>query len=288
MEQKIMLNDILNFSEEEIKNAKITLNMRAGKDGPKFIDEYYLKHYNTKETQKHCYWSHHGDSEKNNRNFTKEGQINIGFFRMSEDDKWLLITVGKILKIPNAPNHCEFDDYKEKYKSLYGRLIVKFKKGNTFSTYTFNLSTYLNKCEVFEILPKPYDGEEFKGFDKINVSYDVLIDILDGKSRKSWQEAMSQMQGVYCLTDTSNGKLYIGSATGQRGFAQRWKDYLNNQTGGNKKLIELYKDLGEDHFKKYFKFTVIEWYPLSYDEKKILEREYYLMDVFNTRNTGYN
>ena len=282
-----MLNDILNFTDEEINNAKITLNMTSGKNGPRMIDEYYLKYYNTKETQKHCYWSHHGDCEKNNRNFTREGQINVGFFRMN-DDKWLLITVGKILKIPNVPNHCEFEDYKEKYKSLYGRLIVKFKKGNTFSTYTFNLNTYLNECEVFEILPKPYDGEDFQGFDKINVSYDVLMDILDGKSRKSWKEAMSQMQGIYCLTDMSNGKLYIGSATGKNGFAQRWKDYLNNQTGGNKKLIELYIEKGEEYFKKNFTFTVIEWYSLSYDENKILEREYYLMNVFNTRVNGYN
>lgn len=287
MEKKIMLNDILNFTDEEINNSKITLNMTAGRNAPKFLDEYYLKYYNTKESQKYCYWSHYGNQIQNQRNFTNEGQINIGFFQMSED-KWLLITVGKITKIPSIPAHCDFDDYKEKYTSFYGRLIVKLKKGNTQSRYTFNLKTYLDKCEVFEILPKPYEGEEFKGFDRINLRFNELIDILDGKSRKSWKEAMSQIQGVYCLTDTSNGLLYIGSATGKGGFAQRWKDYLNNQTGGNKKLIELYKEKGEDYFKKNFTFTVIEWYPLNYDENKIIEREYYLMNVFNTRDNGYN
>ena len=46
------------------------------------------------------------------------------------------------------------------------------------------------------------------------------------------------------------------------GFAQRWKDYLHSQTGGNKKLIELYKDKGDEYFKKYFTFTVLEWFSL--------------------------
>lgn len=287
MKQKIMLNDILNFTDEEIDNAKITLNMTAGIGGDNFLD-YYLKFGNFKESQKHCYWSHSGDKKENQRHFTKIGQINVGFVRMNESNKWLLVTIGKILEIPDKPTHCKFEDYKDKYTSLYGRLIIDLKKGNTFSRYNFNLRTYLDKCEVFEILPKPYEGEEFKGFDQINLSFNELMDVLDGKSRKSWRDALKQIKGVYCLTDTCNGKLYIGSATGMEGFAQRWKDYLHSQTGGNKKLIELYKDKGDEYFKKYFTFTVLEWFSLSYDDKKILEREYYWMDVFCSRDKGYN
>ena len=286
-DKKIMLNDILNFSQEEIDNAKITLNMTAGIGGDNFID-YYIKSGNSKEAQKHCYWSHGGDSEKNNRNFTKVGQINVGFVRMNDPDKWLLVTVGKILEIPEKPTHCKFEDYKEKYKSLYGRLIVNLKKGNTFARYNFNLSTFLDKCEVFEILPKPYEGEEFKGYDNINLKFDELIEILDGKCRKSWRDALSQIQGIYCLTDKNNGKLYIGSATGQNGFAQRWKDYLHSETGGDKKLITLYNEMGEGYFRENFTFTILEWYSLKQDRDFILRRENYWKDVFASRKFGYN
>ena len=40
----------------------------------------------------------------------------------------------------------EFIEILEKYKTLFGRLIMKFHKGNTMGRYTFNLS-YLNNKE---------------------------------------------------------------------------------------------------------------------------------------------
>ena len=41
----------------------------------------------------------------------------------------------------------------DKYAPLFGRLIIKCKKGNTYSRYVFNLSTYLNQAIIREILP---------------------------------------------------------------------------------------------------------------------------------------
>ncbi len=38
----------------------------------------------------------------------------------------------------------------------------------------------------------------------------------------TYYEALKKITGVYCLTDTHTGKLYIGSATGEGGVAQRW------------------------------------------------------------------
>ena len=137
-------------------------------------------------------------------------------------------------------------------------------------------------------MPKPYEGEEFKGYDNINLKFDELIEILDGKCRKSWRDALSQIQGIYCLTDKNNGKLYIGSATGQNGFAQRWKDYLHSETGGDKKLITLYNEMGEGYFRENFTFTILEWYSLKQDRDFILRRENYWKDVFASRKFGYN
>ncbi|WP_440255556.1 hypothetical protein [Candidatus Avelusimicrobium sp.] len=36
----ITLNEIFNLNEEEIKNSKIELNMKAGKDGESFLDRW--------------------------------------------------------------------------------------------------------------------------------------------------------------------------------------------------------------------------------------------------------
>lgn len=55
----------------------------------------------------------------------------------------------------------------------------------------------------------------------------------------SWKAALSYVKAVYVITDKSNGKLYIGSASGNTdGICQRWAGYvhLENLTGGNKEF----------------------------------------------------
>lgn len=89
---------------------------------------------------------------------------------------------------------------------------------------------------------------------------------------------------MYCLTDTHTGKLYIGSATGEKGVAQRWGNYLDSKHGGNKKIIALYKQKGVE----YFTYTLFEYFGLSYDTVKILEREQYWKRCFDTIKNGYN
>jgi hypothetical protein len=48
----------------------------------------------------------------------------------------------------------------------------------------------------------------------------------------SWQKQLAAAKGVYLLT-FDDGMQYVGSATGQEGFWQRWQDYINTGHGGN-------------------------------------------------------
>ena len=52
----------------------------------------------------------------------------------------------------------------------------------------------------------------------------------------SWQPWLEKSKGVYLLA-FEDGMQYVGSATGELGFWQRWNDYLRNGHGGNKVLI---------------------------------------------------
>lgn len=165
---------------------------------------------------------------------------------------------------------------------------MKFHKGNTMGRYTFNLSYLNNKEEVIEILPCIYSGEQFEGYDNVNLPYKKLNDIFEGKIMPTYYEALKKITGIYCLTDTSNGKLYIGSATGQYGVAQRWGNYLSSKHGGNVRLENLYKQNGEKYFEKYFTFTSLEYFGLSYDTEKIYKREQYWKKCLNTIEHGYN
>ncbi len=74
------------------------------------------------------------------------------------------------------------------------------------------------------------------------------------------------------MAETNTGKLYIGPATGVEGVAQRWGNYLDSKHGGNKKLIALYELKSSESFEEFFTYTLIEYFSLSYDPIKILER----------------
>lgn len=279
----IKLNTVLNLTRDEIKNSKIELNMVAGSDGSRLLD-VWLGHTDVEKstgTCKNCsYWGWYGSQH----NFY-QGQTVFSFVRI-DDDEWLFISAAEILDVPK-------DSYAtvkilEQFMPLFGRLVIKCKKGNTYSRYTFNLSTFLDQATVKEILPTLYSGETFEGYDRVYLPFHRLSYIFNGKILPTYYEALRKINGVYCLTDTCTGKLYIGSATGEEGVAQRWGNYLDSKHGGNKKLIDLYKEKGDEYFEMYFTYTLLEYFSLSYDQAKILEREQYWKKCLDTIKNGYN
>jgi hypothetical protein len=52
----------------------------------------------------------------------------------------------------------------------------------------------------------------------------------------SWRSRLEERKGIYLLV-FDDGMQYVGSATGERGFWQRWESYLANGHGGNRILI---------------------------------------------------
>lgn len=280
---ELSLNCVLNLTEKEIENSKIELNMRPGSDTVSFLDRWLKSDEADKEagTCKECsYWGWYGKT----RNFYP-GQWVFSFVRMT-DDEWLFISAAEIKDVPN--DEWASVNVLERFRPFFGRMIIKCKKGNTFSRYTFNLGKYIESATVKEILSCLYNGETFNGYDQVNLPYHRLNDIFSGKIMPTYHKALKKITGVYCLTDTSNGKLYIGSATGEGGVAQRWGNYLDSKHGGNVKLIELYNKKGTAHFEKYFTFTLLEYFGLSYDPERVKERERYWKKCLDTVNNGYN
>lgn len=52
----------------------------------------------------------------------------------------------------------------------------------------------------------------------------------------AWSAALSQWRGIYLITDTSDGRQYVGSAYGSENILQRWRGYARTGHGGNKHL----------------------------------------------------
>ena len=48
------------------------------------------------------------------------------------------------------------------------------------------------------------------------------------------------------------------------------------------------EEKGTEYFEKYFTYTLLEYFGLSYDPMKIIEREQYWKQCFDTIKNGYN
>ena len=62
-----------------------------------------------------------------------------------------------------------------------------------------------------------------------------------GRRRRVGKQPFRTQKGVYLITDTSNGKMYVGSAYGENMILGRWKSYVKTGHGGNEGLKGLSK-----------------------------------------------
>ena len=139
-----------------------------------------------------------------------------------------------------------------------------------------------------QILPSVFDGDDFIGYDKVKLSYFQLQNIIK-KWKRDWVSALESQKAVYLITDTNNGKLYVGSATSDNGMLlKRWEVYVENGHGGNKNLIQLVNEKGIDYIKNYFQYSILENYNSTISDELILERESWWKEVLKTRIFGYN
>jgi hypothetical protein len=76
-------------------------------------------------------------------------------------------------------------------------------------------------------LRKQFQEPDFPGFNAFTMTLGELAHVYE-----SWKSVLSAVRGVYLLT-FDDGQQYIGSASGDFGFFQRWQDYLLNGHGGN-------------------------------------------------------
>ena len=266
----IKLNDILNFSEDELKNTKIKFNLMFGGNWNQIE---IFKNNDKKTLLEGQYWNY-----SKNKIF-KEGQNTIGFIRI-KDNLWLLFHIGKVTKDLNIFNGVGYE-YEElsKYEKYFGRVIVKYK--NTSQNLSRNALPLIEECEVYQVLPDIFDNDIFPGYDNIKLSWSELSRILD---KESWKTALQNQKGVYLITDSSNGKMYVGSAYGENMLLGRWKNYVTNGHGGNTE----FKELSFEYIKQYFTYSILEIFKSTIEDQIIINRESWWKEILQTRSFGYN
>lgn len=146
------------------------------------------------------------------------------------------------------------DDYKEYRK----RLIIRLQKPIGRDLYNRLYQSVQKDLdpEVYEIAPATKLGA-FPGYGKVLLNHERLQVIVKNEA-PDWKNALSNVKGICCITDRSNGQLYIGSASGDsEGIWQRWSSYANvkNLTGGNKVFEEL-KEKGAGRIINNFFYSI--------------------------------
>ena len=195
-------------------------------------------------------------------------------------------------KIPEVFNDVGYElTLMKEYQEYIKRLIIKIEKPIGRDVYNRRYHTIQDQLnpEVYEIAPNIKLGH-FPGYQNVRMSHKEMQQVLL-REDPSWKSALSYVKGVYVITDKSNGKLYIGSASGNTdGIWQRWSGYahLENLTGGNKEFNNILLNKGKEHIQKYFQYSILEIFDTRTKSEIILERENYWKNVFDTKKNGMN
>lgn len=118
----------------------------------------------------------------------------------------------------------------EHMAELRNRLVVGWRSPRTWWMRGVTAASYpVNSIADAEPIP-------FPGFDKLVLSYARLQAVMREPRYASWNTALSSVKGIYLITDTRDGRHYVGKADGLESIRQRWSAYAANGHGGNVEL----------------------------------------------------
>jgi hypothetical protein len=95
----------------------------------------------------------------------------------------------------------------------------------------------------------------------------------------SWKNKLSDWRGIYYIFDVSDGRGYVGKASGTQNLLGRWLNYADSGDGGNLKLR------GRDPLN--FRFSILELIPGDMEDGDIESREQNWMIRLRTRMSAH-
>lgn len=271
----LKLKHILRLDDFDLNKIKIRFNQNNGSEDPM---EEYLKNSDII-NNRWLFW-------RGEKRYYNVGDIAICLFKLTYDT-WLLSTIKLVTKELGVYNGINYEGEElEEYKSLFGRVIIKYKKNH--QTQIIYYKNVMNNLEIEQILPNVFDGIDFPGYDNVRISYNQLSLVIH-RHKRDWVSSLENQKAVYLITDNLTGKQYVGSAYGENGMLlQRWSNYVENGHGGNKLLKEIIEKEGFDYIKENFQYAILENYNSRVDKNKILSRESWWKETLGTRAFGLN
>ncbi len=194
-----------------------------------------------------------------------------------EPDMWLF---GGIFKVTARRK----DGYKVELTEAGSGFIGRLKLRSPYSSrlVRVKMESQYGDFEVAEILPEPFSGRPFPGYEDIDISF-AEIETIVKNGRPDWKAALESVKGIYLITDTNTGKRYVGSAYGENGIWSRWCSYVETGHGGNVELRSLVTNPNLDYCRAHFRFALLEHRPVRASDEVIFLRENFWKQLLLSR-----
>jgi len=165
-----------------------------------------------------------------------------------------------------------FDDLRE-------RVIIRWN--NPISWHQW----IKNEMEVIQIHPGLH-YKQFTDYSDFILDFKELKEIIINQY-EDWKRMLSITKGIYLISDTKTGKLYVGAAYGDEGIWGRWSNYiLTNGHGGNKTLKEII-EVTPNHALN-FQFSILMLLPRTVTSDEAIKKERLFKNKLGKNACGLN
>ncbi|WP_425308645.1 GIY-YIG nuclease family protein [Ammonicoccus fulvus] len=155
----------------------------------------------------------------------------VVFIREGGDRARLWAVVENRGEVSNDGIHRMFDlVVSERMLDLRNRLVVGWRSPRAWRLNGPTAAAY-PVMEIADAQPIP-----FPGFDRLVLDYAQLQGVMREHRYAAWRTALASVIGIYLITDTRDGRHYVGKADGEENICQRWNAYATNGHGGNVEL----------------------------------------------------
>ena len=162
----------------------------------------------------------------------------------------------------------------EHMADLRNRLVIGWRSPRTWRLNGPTAAAY-PVVEIGDAEPVP-----FPGFDRLILNYAQLQSVMREHRYASWRTALSSVIGIYLITDTLDGRQYVGKADGAESIRQRWSQYAVNGHGGNVELRNIDPNS--------FLFSLLRVFDPATPIQSINEAESHFKNTLDTRRHGFN
>ena len=166
-----------------------------------------------------------------------------------------------------------FEDLKERVIINWGRGAIKWHQ---------NIN---NIKEIVEIQPGLH-YKQFTDYSDFILDFHELKEIIQNQY-KDWKRMLSVTKGIYLISDSKTGQLYVGSAYGEDGIWGRWTNYIStNGHGGNIALKKLVDD--DTNYALNFRFSILMLLPKTITPDQAIKKELLFKNKLGTNSFGLN